>query len=345
MKAVFYERDSVIRVGEVAAAHPRDDEIQIRVAFGGICGTDLGIYHGKMDWRVGKSQILGHEISGTIEKLGKGVSGFRVGDPVTVMPLKPCGHCPACLAGHSHICHNLKFIGIDEPGGFQDFWNVPAACAFKLPPTVALERGALIEPIAVACHDVRMSDLRQGEVAVVLGGGPIGALIGLVAKDRGSQVIVSEINPHRSQILRELGLEVIDPRTCDLVRLVEERSEGAGADVVFEVTGHPSGIEIATKLPRTRGRIVVVGIFGTPPPVDLFRLFWRELRLLGARVYEKQDFERAIQLAAEGNSPFDRLISDVLPMHEAFQGIRRMDAGGNVMKILLKWDQITPSAT
>jgi len=338
MQAVYYERNATIRVGEVTPVPPGPGQVQIQVAFGGICGTDLGIYHGKMNWRVAPSQILGHEISGTVAALGKGVTGLALGDPVTVMPLAPCGTCPACAAGHSHICHNLKFMGIDAPGGFQSRWTVPVHTVFKLPPELPLKRAALIEPIAVACHDVRMGELRAGEFAVIIGGGPIGTLIALVARQVGARVLLSEINPHRLRFLQELGFEAVDPREVELPKRVEERTGGAGADVVFEVTGHPSGIETATKLPRTRGRIVIVGIFGKPAPVDLFRFFWRELRLIGARVYEAQDFDRAIALAAAGELPFDQLITDVLPLSEAHQGIQRMDSGGDVMKILLACD-------
>ena len=336
MNAAFYEKNHTIRIGTCEPVTPGPGQVQLRVAYGGICGTDLHIYHGKMDWRTGDSRVIGHEIAGTVSAVGEGVDHVRVGQNVTVMPLQPCGHCPACRAGHSHICHNLKFLGIDSAGGFQTLWTVPDYAALPLPESLSLRHAALVEPIAVACHDVRLAGVTAGEMVVVLGGGPIGALIALVAKAAGASVIASEINPHRVRGLTALGIETVNPREIDLPKFVEERTGGAGADVVFEVTGHPSGIEMATKLPRTRGRIVAVGIFSEPPKVDLFRFFWRELKLIGARVYEREDYEHAIRIAASGTLPLDGLISDTVPMTGLRDALDRMASGdGNVMKILV----------
>jgi len=146
----------------------------------------------------------------------------------------------------------------------QKLWTVPAHTLHRLPDSLSLKEGALIEPIAVACHDVRLGEVKADEFIVVLGGGPIGALIALVAKQKGARVLVSEVNPFRIKLLQEFGVEVVNPEETDLVALVEERTGGAGADVVFEVTSSKAGAEMMTKLPRVRGRIVVVAIFSQP---------------------------------------------------------------------------------
>ncbi len=335
MQAVFFEGNRSLRVGECVAVAPGAGQVQIQVAFCGICGTDLHLYHGAMAHRLTLPHVMGHEMSGTITRVGSGVEGWAAGDRVTVRPLDPCGTCPACKAGHSHICHNLKFIGIDTPGALQGSWTVPAHTLHRLPEGLSLREGALIEPIAVACHDVRMSEIQSGEFAVVIGGGPIGILIALVAQARGAKVLMAEVNPFRLQLARDLGVEAVHPGEVDLVALVNERTAGAGADVVFEVSGSKPGAEMMTKLPRTRGRIVVVAIYGEAPAVDLFRFFWRELRLCGARVYEGQDFERAIQLAAERRLPLDKLVTDVLPLKQLEAAMHRMEGGGDCMKILV----------
>lgn len=335
-KAAFYERNKQIRVGEVEATPPGPNEVQVKVAYTGICGTDLHIYHGDMDWRVAESQVMGHEISGTIAALGDAVEGFEVGQPATVMPLDPCGECPACQAGHSHICHNLNFLGIDTQGGFQTYWTVPAHTVFSLPEDLPLKRAALVEPLAVACHDVRLGGVKAGNTVVVLGGGPIGTLVALVARDTGAEVIISEINRARIEIGRSLGFEVVDPNETDLVAVVEERTQGARADVVFEVTASPAGAEIMTELVRTRGQIVIVGIFGDLEKVNLFRVLWRELRMRGARVYESQDFDKAIELADRGDLPLDVLISEVYPLERLGEGLEELTRGGDVMKILIQ---------
>jgi len=335
MRAAFYEGREKIRIGDCAPVAPGEGQVQIRVSHCGICGTDLHVFHGKMDHRVTFPQVIGHEMSGTITATGTGVAGWAAGDRITVRPLDPCGSCPACRAGHSHICQKLKFIGIDAPGAMQGLWTVPAHTLHRLPDNLSLEQGALIEPIAVACHDVRLGAVRQGDFAVVLGGGPIGVLVASVAKNEGARVIVSEVNPFRLALAASLGLEAVNPRETDLVKLVNAETGGAGADVVFEVSGSAAGAEMMTRLPRTRGRVVVVAVFPDPPKVDLFQFFWRELKLCGVRVYEPEDFEKAIMIAAAGRLPMDRLVTNVVPLEGLAPAFRQLESRGEVMKILV----------
>jgi len=335
MQAAYFEGNRTLRVGEGAAVEPGPGQVRIEVAFCGICGTDLHLYHGAMAQRLTLPHVMGHEMTGRIAALGAGVTGWKAGDRVTVRPLDPCGMCPACAAGHSHICHNLKFIGIDTPGALQGSWTVPAHTLHRLPEGLTMREGALVEPVAVACHDVRMSGLARGEQAVVIGGGPIGILVALVARARGGRVLMAEVNPFRLQLARELGIEAANPLETDIVALVNERTGGAGADVVFEVSGSGAGADLMTKLPRTRGRIVVVAIYGEAPKVDLFRFFWRELKLAGARVYEAEDFEQALELAAAGELPLEKLITDVVPLGRVEEALQRMEGGGACMKILV----------
>lgn len=336
MKAAYYEGNQTIRIGESVPAPPGPGQAQIRVSHCGICGTDLHIFHGRMDKRVRMPQIMGHEMSGVIEAMGEGAAGFAPGDRVTVRPLDACGDCPACRAGHVHICQKLTFIGIDSPGAFQGLWTVPAGTLHRLPASVSFEHGAMIEPVAVACHDVRLGEVKPRDRAVVIGGGPIGVLIALVARAAGAEVVISEVSGFRLKLAAELGFEAVSPRDTDLAAFVDQRTGGAGADVVFEVSGTAAGAEMMTKLPRTRGRIVMVAIHSEPPKVDLFRFFWRELKLAGARVYEPQDFEKAIALAASGALPLDKLITSVLPLDRLEAGFREMEGGSETMKILIR---------
>lgn len=336
LKAAFYDGNQTIRIGECTPVPPGLSEVQIRVAYCGICGTDLHVFHGAMDKRVHIPQVLGHEMSGTIAALGSPIEGFAPGDRVTVRPLAPCGDCPACRAGHSHICHKLNFIGIDTPGALQGLWTVPSHTLHHLPAHLSLAHGALIEPIAVACHDVRLGGVTEGEYVVVLGGGPIGLLVGLVAKSKGARVVISEVNPFRVQLAREFGLDAIIPLDVDLEQKVMDETGATGADVVFEVSGSATGAEMVTKLPRARGRIVVVAIFSQPAKIDLFRVFWRELQLRGARVYEPEDFETAIALAASGTLPLDRIVTSVQPLEALSDAMHQLEQGGPVMKILVR---------
>lgn len=339
-RGMHFLPDHSLRIGHSPRRAPNPDEIEIEVAFGGICGTDLHIFHGAMDWRLKSNpHIMGHEISGRVIRTGADVTHVRPNDPVSVMPLHPTGDDPIRRAGLEHICEGLKFLGIDMPGGFQSHWTVPAHTAFKLPTGLSLRHAALIEPIAVACHDIRIGGVKAGDHVVVVGGGPIGALIACVARGAGARVLISEINNHRIVLLRSMGFEVIDPRSTDPLEAIKQRTNGTRADVVFEVSGHPDGIKSALHLVRARGVVVVVGIFITPPPVELFQVFWRELQIRGARVYEREDFRQAIDLAAAGRLPLDQLITHELPLENLETGLRQMEAGNGTMKILLR---ITP---
>ena len=335
MKAAYYEGNRNIRIGQCSPAEPAPGEVQLQVSYCGICGTDLHVFHGNMDHRVQFPQVFGHEVSGTIAAVGKNVKGLKPGDHATVRPLDPCNDCPACRAGNSHICQRLKFIGIDRPGALQALWTVPAHTLHKLPDALSLRTAALIEPLAVACHDVGRAELKAGDYTVVQGGGPIGILIALVAREAGAEVLISEVNPFRLQLARELGFEALNPKEVDVAAHVTEVTQTAGADVVFEVSGSVAGAESMTKLAKVRGKIVVVAVFSEAPKVNLFQFFWRELSLAGARVYQPEDFDQAIEIASAGRLPLDRLITEVCPLDGLESALHRLESGGEVMKILV----------
>ncbi|WP_271985735.1 zinc-dependent alcohol dehydrogenase [Pseudoclavibacter terrae] len=334
MRAAQYSGEHRIVVNEVEAPAPASGEVQIRVAYTGICGTDLHVLHGSMDARVDVPQAIGHEMSGTVESVGDGVTAFAAGDKVTVMPLDWCGTCPACKACNSHICQNLNFVGIDSPGSLQELWNVREDLVVPLPASLSLEHAALVEPLAVACHDVSRSRLTEGETAVVIGGGPIGQLIALVAAATGATVYVIEPNPERRALAERLGARTIDPTTSDAVAIIEEATGSAGADVVFEVAGVAVTALTAVDYAKVRGRVVLVAIHPNPVPINLHRVFWRELELLGARVYVRADFERAIELLASGAVPADDLITSVVGLSETQSAFDQL-SGAAAMKILV----------
>ncbi|SDE49901.1 2-desacetyl-2-hydroxyethyl bacteriochlorophyllide A dehydrogenase [Glycomyces harbinensis] len=333
MLVAHYAGNRTMTVGRAEPNPPGFGQVQIAVAFNGICGTDLHILSGHMDARVAMPAIIGHEMSGTISALGEGVDGWAVGDPVTVMPLAWDGTCPACLAGNRHICQNLDFVGIDSPGALQGRWNVDAGLLVALPPSLSLRHAALVEPTAVAVHDVHRSELEPGQKAVVIGGGPIGLLIAAVSRSCGGDVVVIELDPGRRQRIADLGYTVLDPRD-DTVGWVEEWTGGAGADVVFEVSGAAAAVLGAVDYAKVRGTLVVVAIHPEPRPVNLQRIFWRELRLLGARVYQREDFETAVALLEAGEIPADALITETVPLAEIQSAFDTLTAGA-AMKILI----------
>jgi 2-desacetyl-2-hydroxyethyl bacteriochlorophyllide A dehydrogenase len=307
--------------------------VRLDVAFCGVCGTDLHIAHGAMDDRIRPPQVIGHEMSGTVAELGAEVDGLRVGDPVVVRPLDTRGETPADR-GHSHIGRNLKFLGIDAPGALQASWTVPAFTVHRVPDGLDLRQAAFAEPLAVACHDVRRGEVAAGQLVLVIGGGPIGVLIALVARARGARVLLVEIDERRRALADALGLTGLEPGDA-VDAAVAAASGGAGVDVVFEVSGSAPGILAATKHAAIRGRVVVVAIYPEPKPVALFDLFWKELEVRGARVYEPEDFEAALELLAHGSLPIDRLLTAVEPIARVPELFAELLRGREAMKILV----------
>jgi 2-desacetyl-2-hydroxyethyl bacteriochlorophyllide A dehydrogenase len=334
VKAVYYEGGGRFALREAEPRPPERGEARLEVAYCGICGTDVHIAHGAMDHRVKAPQVIGHEMSGTVAELGPGVAGFEIGEPVVVRPLDTRGETPADK-GYAHIGRNLKFLGIDTPGAFQGSWTVPAFTLHRVPRLVDLKIAALAEPLAVACHDVRRGELRRGETAVVIGGGPIGLLVALVAREAGARVVVSEIHPARRALASELDFDVVDPGAVDVAEHVAELTAGAGADVVFEVSGSPAGALDMTRFASLRGRIVLVAIFPDAQPVALLDVFWKELELHGARVYEPEDYERSIDLIATDRLPLDRLITAVEPLERLPALFEEHADGSAAMKVLV----------
>ena len=333
--AVRYLAARTLDTAPAESPPPGPGQVELAPAFVGICGTDLHIFHGDMDARVAAPAVLGHEMSGRVVRVGPGVEGWRAGEAVTVMPLRWDGSCPACRSGHRHVCQHLDFIGIDSPGAMQQRWTVPATTLVRLPGSLPLDHAALVEPTAVAVHDVGRAAVRDGEKAVVVGGGPVGMLIALVARAAGADVRVVELSAHRRRLAEELGLTVWDPAAADVPALVREWTGDAGADVAFEVSGAAGGVDTAVEVLGVRGRLCLVAIHPRPREVNLHRFFWRELTLVGARLYDRSDFERAVALVADGTIPAERLISKVVPLAEAPAAFEALEGGGDVMKILV----------
>ncbi|NMA46283.1 MAG: alcohol dehydrogenase catalytic domain-containing protein [Lentisphaerae bacterium] len=339
MKAAQYIKAGEIAYQDVPVSPLGDDELRIKVAYCGICGTDLHIFKGHMDARVRAPQAIGHEVSGTVAEVGKNVSDFRINEKVTVRPLDNCGTCNTCRAGFTHICEKLRFLGIETAGAFAQYWTVPARLVHHLPETLPLKLAALVEPLAVACHDVRRSELKPDDKVVVSGGGPIGMLIALCARATGGRVTISEINEKRLALARSLGFDAVNPQQTDLVAKVRAETGGSGADVVFEVSGSEAGAKVMTELARPRATIVMVAIFAKPAPVDLHKFFWKELRMVGARVYEYEDYEKAIRLVADKALPLESLISSVFPLAQLQDAFDYLTKSPDAMKVLIQCNE------
>jgi 2-desacetyl-2-hydroxyethyl bacteriochlorophyllide A dehydrogenase len=333
MRASFYQGARRFEAGTAPVPVPGPGEALLRVRRVGICGTDLHIFQGHLDQRVPRGGIIGHEtFAEVVEAPGEG--GFRAGDRVVVEPVQFCGKCRACLMGASYLCYQLKVLGVDLPGGMREYWAVGVDRLLEVPDSLSDDHAALIEPLAVATHDVRRAAVKAGDAALVFGGGPIGTLIALVARQYGARVLVSEVNPFRIEMLQKLGLQTVGPGT-DLVSFVNDWTNGEGADVVFEVTGNPAAVARMTDVVRVWGTVSVVAIHSEPMPVNLYNMFARELTMHGSRLYAREDWVEAIRLAASGAVPVAPLVSKRIPLAELQQGMELALGGGAVMKVLV----------
>ncbi len=333
MRAMFYEGSRTFRAGTAPVPAPAADEALLRVRRVGICGTDLHIFQGHLDHRVPKGGVLGHETFAEVAEAPAG-SGFHPGDRVVVEPIEFCGGCRACKMGVPYLCYSLKVLGVDRPGGLQQYWAVPAARLLRVPDSLPDDHAALIEPLAVATHDVRRAEVEPGQSVLVVGGGPIGALIAMVCRHRGARVAVAEVNPFRLDMLRGLGLLAVGPAE-DVVRFAEEWTNGEGVDVAFEVTGNPAAVRAVTDVVRVWGTVSIVAIHAEPMPVNLYRMFARELSMHGSRLYAREDWEEAIRLAAAGAVELAPLVSRKLPLEALAEGMELALGGGPVMKVLI----------
>jgi len=334
MRAAFYERPRKFTMGSLPEPTPGPGEALLRMRRVGICGTDLHIFQGHLDHRVPRGGITGHETFGEVVQ-APGASGFAAGDRVVVEPLQFCGTCRACRMGASYLCYSLKVLGVDVAGGLQEYWAVPVARLLHVPDTLDDDAAAVIEPLAVATHDVRRAGVKSGDAVLVFGGGPIGTLIAMVCRERGARVAVAEVNRFRLEMLQTLHLPTVGP-DADVVKFANDWTGGIGVDVAFEVTGHPAAVRAVTDVVRVWGTVSIVAIHAEPMPVNLYQMFARELHMHGSRLYAREDWDEAIRLAASGAVTLGPLVSRRIPLERLNEGMEEALKGGAVMKVLVE---------
>ncbi|MCR8630037.1 zinc-dependent alcohol dehydrogenase [Paenibacillus radicis (ex Xue et al. 2023)] len=333
MKAGLYISEKQVMVGQIEIPDLQPGEALIKVAYAGICGTDMMIYSGKHP-RAQAPLAMGHEFSGVIERIN-GESSFAVGNRVVVEPTLSCGTCAACMAGEHHVCKTLKLIGIDKHGGFAEYAAVPLDRLHLIPEGLSDAHAALAEPVAVAVHTVRRSNLKIGDSVVILGAGPIGLLIGAIAKHAGaSEVIISDISEYRLEKAKQLGLTPLNAKDVNITEDVLKRTGGNGADVVFEVAGNQITAKQMIETVRTQGQVVVVSVYKQPPMIDLAAMHFREISLTTTRCYSKGDFAKAIRLMHNGAIDVSSFISHDLPLDRIEEGFQFMSNPDVSLKVL-----------
>ena len=314
-----------------------DAQVLIQVKRIGVCGSDIHVFHGLHPY-TSYPVVQGHEVSGVIAKVGSQVEGLSAGDKVTFTPQVTCGECYPCTHGMYHICETLKVMGFQTDGAAQEFFPVDADKVLKIPNDVSLDQAAMVEPVSVAVHALSRGGDVRGKKVLVLGAGTIGNLVAQVAKASGAEcVMITDISDYKLDKATECGIDfVVNPQKQDLTQAILRELSPSRADLILECVGVQDTITQAIDNARKGTTIVVVGVFGIKPEVDLGLVQDRELSLVGTLMYQKCDYERAIELVAGGKLCLDEMISHHFPFNEYLSAYETIEqAKGDIMKVMV----------
>lgn len=327
MQASRFLGNKTFAVTDLPTPYAGPGELVLRNQVCGVCGTDVHIYHGEPGSAdVNPPVVLGHEYSGEVVEVGEGVTGFAVGDHVTVDPNIYCGHCAYCQNGKKQLCPSMEAIGVTRDGGFAQYSRIPASQAFKLEPTVPWETAAMAEPLACCLHGIDLAGIQVGDKVCVVGGGAIGLLMVQLAKLSGaSQIVLSEPNEKRRQVGLQLGANAaLDPTRPDAQEAFAQVL-GGGANVVIECVGNVPAVKSAFQF---AGKGATVLLFSVPKvdatfDLPLFDVYKKELTIKGSFV-NPDTHARAVALINSGKVDFDPIIThrftlDQLPEAIAMQ--------------------------
>ena len=330
MRAARWHGRGDVRVEDVPRPEPGPGELLLEVSWCGICGTDVEEYlHGPTiiptdvpNGLTGRAAplTLGHEFVGSVAAIGEGVTNFRVGERVAPETVLFCGRCFFCRRHEYALCLNWAAIGLMSDGGLAEYVTVPAFSSSRLPDSLSDEEGALVEPTEVAVRAVRKSELQLGETVAVVGGGTIGLLVLQVAQAAGaSATYLIEPRASRRDLTQSLGsvgvTAALDPNRPDWQQELRDACAGVGPDVVFECAGASESPDLAVRIARKGGRIVLVGLHAERVPLSTLEVIVGEKRLVGSvQHHYDEDLPVAVQLLAEGKVKVRSLITGRVPL-------------------------------
>jgi len=302
---------------------PRDDEVVVKVSACGLCGTDIHILKGKYPVRY--PLIPGHEFSGTVVKVGAGVTRLKENDRICVDPNVYCHQCRFCRSGHEHLCEQLDPIGVRRNGGFAEFCAIPQAQAYLLPDSVGFDEAAMAEPLSCVLHGIEQAGIRPGQTVAVLGGGAIGGLLCQLARLAGAgKIVVSEPVAQRRKLLLDFGVDAaIDPETQDVGQEVR-KIDPQGADVVFEAAGLAQTAQHCFSLARRGGNIVFFGVVDPEHRIEIspYEIYSNEWTIRGSFI-NPHTVGAAVDLLAAGRVNVKPFISHRYPLEEFDQALKK----------------------
>jgi threonine dehydrogenase-like Zn-dependent dehydrogenase len=336
MKVLKIEKPGTVILTEGEKPEVMQGEVMVKLKFVGFCGSDLSTYLGKNPM-VQYPRVPGHEISGIINSVGKGVpDGFTAGEPVTVVPYTNCGQCPSCRRGRTYACQFNQTLGVQRDGAMQEFISVPWQKILKAPKLSELEL-AMVEPLTVGFHAVGRGRVTDSDVVMVMGCGMIGA--GAIVRSvlRGAKVIAVDIDDHKLSLAKELGAHfTINSMVENLHERLAEITSGDGPDVVVEAAGNPITYRAAVEEVAFTGRVVCIGYAGSEVSFATKLFVQKEMDIMGSRNATPEDFRAVISYLERGTFPLDQMITLKVKPRDAPGAVQTWsDDPGKVMKILL----------
>jgi threonine dehydrogenase-like Zn-dependent dehydrogenase len=321
-------------------SEPGPHEVLVAPEAVGICGSDYHFFAGELSEAAGGSQfprVQGHEVGARVVAIGSGCrSELAVGQRVAVWPLQACGECYPCTVGRPNTCDAFELIGIHVDGGLQERLSVPEDQVYPIrvdDPAIA----ALVEPVSIAVRAVNRARVQRGERAVVLGAGPIGQCICLVARERGARVLVVDLQESRLALSRSLGAEtLVWTDAADVVAFARRWAVGGGPPVAFDATGASAAVRAMVEMVASAGRAVQVGMSGEEVTLRLGSLTEKELDLLGVSCCNASEFGQAVAVVERNVEELKGLISHRFGLEQAPEALRfAMDNPTEVMKVVI----------
>jgi threonine dehydrogenase-like Zn-dependent dehydrogenase len=322
-----------------AEPSPQPGEALLKVAYAGICGSELSGYLGHNALRV-PPLVMGHEFAGEIVALDDTAAeqrpGLRVGQRVTANPMWYCGSCQFCTRGQTHLCVNRRLIGAHRPGAYAEYVSVPAELIVPLPDQLSLRAGALAEPVAVAMRIGEVAGEVAGETVLVMGAGPIGLLALQVLRAKGArEVFIADLDAARLEMAAELGGTPLDPRKDDVVKAVRAATDGLGAPVTIDAVGAAPTRAACVGAARSAGTFILSGLHEETGPMPAAEIIRREITVRGCFCYTQPNFDAAVEALTQGAIKLDPWIVEA-PLGDGGKWFDRLiDAPGAVAKVLL----------